>query len=62
MRLKKIRWPSSAECVAFTLGREALFWLPLIGGFALAWPLALLVKRALIRRERGHSVVHEYHH
>jgi hypothetical protein len=40
---------------------ELLFWLPLLGGFVLAWPFAFLVNRALIRRGRGHAVVHEYH-
>jgi hypothetical protein len=37
------------------------FWLPLLGGFAIAWPFAFAVNRALIRRGRGHAVVHEYH-
>jgi Domain of unknown function (DUF4396) len=38
------------------------FWLPLLGGFAIAWPFAFAVNRAMIRRGRGHAVVHEYHH
>jgi hypothetical protein len=38
------------------------FWLPLLGGFVIAWPFAFAVNRALIRRGRGHAVVHEYHH
>jgi hypothetical protein len=37
------------------------FWLPLLGGFAVAWPFAFAVNRALIRRGRGHAVVHAYH-
>jgi hypothetical protein len=37
------------------------FWLPLAGGFALAWPFAFAVNRALIRRGKGHAVVHEHH-
>jgi Domain of unknown function (DUF4396) len=37
------------------------FWLPLLGGFVVAWPFAFAVNRALIRRGRGHAVVHEYH-
>ena len=37
------------------------FWLPLLLGFAIAWPFAFAVNRALIRRGRGHAVVHEYH-
>jgi Domain of unknown function (DUF4396) len=38
------------------------FWLPLLGGFAIAWPFAFIVNRAMIRRGKGHAVVHEYHH
>jgi Domain of unknown function (DUF4396) len=38
------------------------FWLPLLGGFVIAWPFAFAVNRALIRRGKGHAVVHEYHH
>jgi Domain of unknown function (DUF4396) len=38
------------------------FWLPLLGGFAIAWPFAFAVNRAMIRRGKGHAVVHEYHH
>ncbi len=41
---------------------DARFWLPLLGGFVIAWPFAFLVNRAMIRRGRGHAVVHEYHH
>jgi Domain of unknown function (DUF4396) len=41
---------------------DARFWLPLLGGFAIAWPFAFAVNRAMIRRGRGHAVVHEYHH
>jgi uncharacterized protein DUF4396 len=41
---------------------EARFWVPLLGGFAIAWPFAFAVNRAMIRRGRGHAVVHEYHH
>ena len=37
------------------------FWLPLLGGFVIAWPFAFLVNRALIARGRGHAVVHAYH-
>jgi hypothetical protein len=37
------------------------FWAPLLGGFAIAWPFAFMVNRAMIRRGRGHAVVHEYH-
>jgi Domain of unknown function (DUF4396) len=37
------------------------FWLPLLGGFAIAWPFAFTVNRAMIRRGKGHAVVHESH-
>jgi hypothetical protein len=38
------------------------FWAPLLGGFVIAWPFAFAVNRAMIRRGKGHAVVHEYHH
>jgi hypothetical protein len=41
---------------------DALFWLPLLGGFAVAFPFAFLVNRYLIARGKGHAVVHEFHH
>ena len=37
------------------------FWAPLLGGFVVAWPFAFLVNRAMIRRGKGHAVVHEHH-
>jgi Domain of unknown function (DUF4396) len=40
---------------------DVRFWLPLLGGFAIAWPFAFAVNRAMIQRGRGHAVVHEYH-
>ena len=40
---------------------DARFWLPLLGGFAIAWPFAFAVNRMMIRRGKGHAVVHEYH-
>jgi hypothetical protein len=40
---------------------ELRFWLPLLGGFVIAWPFAFAVNRAMIRRGKGHAVVHEYH-
>lgn len=41
---------------------DFLFWAPLLGGFVIAWPFAFTVNRALIRRGKGHAVVHDYHH
>jgi hypothetical protein len=38
------------------------FWVPLLGGFVIAWPFAFAVNRTMIRRGKGHAVVHEYHH
>jgi hypothetical protein len=40
---------------------EARFWLPLLGGFVIAWPFAFAVNRTMIRRGKGHAVVHAYH-
>jgi hypothetical protein len=37
------------------------FWAPLLGGFAIAWPFAFAVNRMMIRRGKGHAVVHAYH-
>ena len=37
------------------------FWVPLLGGFVIAWPFAFAVNRAMIRRGRGHAAVHAYH-
>jgi hypothetical protein len=37
------------------------FWAPLLGGFVIAWPFAFAVNRAMIRRGKGHAVVHRYH-
>jgi hypothetical protein len=38
------------------------FWLPLLGGFVIAWPFAFAVNRAMISRGKGHAVVHEHGH
>jgi hypothetical protein len=40
---------------------DGRFWLPLLGGFAIAWPFAFIVNRWMIGRGKGHAVVHEYH-
>ncbi len=40
---------------------EALFWATMLGGFVIAFPFAFLVNRALLRRGKGHALVHEYH-
>jgi hypothetical protein len=37
------------------------FWAPLLGGFVIAWPFAFAVNRTMIRRGKGHAVVHAYH-
>jgi hypothetical protein len=37
------------------------FWASMLGGFAVAFPFAFLVNRALLRRGKGHALVHEYH-
>ncbi len=41
---------------------DVRFWAPLLGGFVIAWPFAFAVNRAMIRRGKGHAVVHEHHH
>ncbi len=40
---------------------DPLFWGPLLGGFAVAYPVAFFVNRYLIARGKGHAVVNEYH-
>jgi hypothetical protein len=37
-------------------------WGQVAGGFAIAWPFAFAVNRAMIGRGKGHAVVYEYHH
>jgi hypothetical protein len=37
------------------------FWLPLLGGFVIAWPFAFGVNRAMIRRGKGHALAHAHH-
>lgn len=38
-----------------------LMWTSMAGGFALAFPFAFLANRALLKRGKGHALVHEYH-
>jgi Domain of unknown function (DUF4396) len=38
------------------------FWWPLVVGFVIAWPFAFAVNRAMIRRGKGHAVVHPRNH
>ncbi len=40
---------------------DARFWLPLLGGFVVAWPFAFAVNRAMIRRGKGHAAAHAHH-
>jgi Domain of unknown function (DUF4396) len=40
---------------------DLLFWGPLLGGFVIAFFVTVPVNRAMIRRGKGHAVVHEYH-
>ena len=40
---------------------ELLFWGPMLGGFAIAFPFAFLANRWLIARGKGHALVHAYH-
>jgi hypothetical protein len=39
--------------LAFLFGYGLRFWLPLLGGFAIAWPFAFAVNRAMIARGKG---------
>jgi len=41
---------------------NALFWGSLAFALAVAFVVTVPVNRALIRRGKGHAVVHEYHH
>ena len=40
---------------------DPLLWISIAAGFVIAWPFAFLVNRAMIRRGKGHAVIHEYH-
>jgi hypothetical protein len=41
---------------------DALFWGSLAASLAIAFVVTVPVNRALIRRGKGHAVVHAYHH
>lgn len=36
-------------------------WTAMAGGFVIAFPFAFLANRALLRRGKGHALVHAYH-
>lgn len=40
---------------------DLLFWGAMTLGFAVAFPFTFLVNRALLRRGKGHALVHAYH-
>jgi hypothetical protein len=48
---------------AMDAGLESpLFWLSLAAALAIAFVVTVPVNRALIKRGKGHAVVHRYHH
>ncbi|MCI2418164.1 DUF4396 domain-containing protein [Saccharopolyspora sp. K220] len=48
---------------AMTAGPTSpLFWGSLVVALAIAFVVTVPVNRALIRRGKGHAVVHQYHH
>ena len=40
---------------------DPLLWLAIAAGFVIAFPFAFLANRALLRRGKGHALVHQYH-
>lgn len=40
---------------------EPLLWAAIAGGFVIAFPFAFAANRFMIRRGRGHALVHEHH-
>jgi putative flippase GtrA len=38
-----------------------LMWTSMMGGFVIAFPFAFLANRSLLRRGKGHALVHAYH-
>jgi hypothetical protein len=55
--LTVVVWPGAMEA---GLG-DALFYVSIAIGFAIAYPFAFLANRYMIARGRGHAVVHEHH-
>jgi Domain of unknown function (DUF4396) len=55
--LTVLLWPGAIDA---GLG-DALFYLSIAAGFAIAFPFAFLANRYMIARGKGHAVVHEYH-
>ena len=41
---------------------DPLLWLSIAAGFAIAFPFAFLANRALLRRGKGHALIHQHHH
>ena len=41
---------------------SSLFWGSLVAALAVAFVVTVPVNRALIKRGKGHAVVHQYHH
>lgn len=39
-----------------------LMWATMAAGFAIAFPVAFLANRTLIKRGKGHALMHQYHH
>ena len=40
---------------------DPLLWASIAAGFAIAFPFAFLANRALLKRGKGHALVHQYH-
>jgi Domain of unknown function (DUF4396) len=55
--LTVVVWPGAMDA---GLG-DALFYVSIAAGFAIAYPFAFLANRYMIARGKGHAVVHEYH-
>jgi len=41
---------------------DAAMWATMAAGFALAFPFAFAANRYLLKRGKGHALVHQYHH